>query len=115
MKILRFSKVKMSILYYSNSDNLCFENVKMPEISNRFLISFSNYTSVNLHKYIIKVIKYVKDDALAFNAVGDYGQSRFSYFNLRQQYGEILLEGSKYGLIKDSETIEDIASKYIWE
>ncbi len=102
----------MSILYYSNSDNLCFENVKMPEISNRFLISFNTYKSVNLHKSIIKVIKYVTH---AFNAVGDYGQSRFSYFNLHQQYGGILLVGSKYGLIKDSETIEDIAIKYIWE
>ncbi len=105
----------MSILYYCNSDNLCFEKVKIPEISNRFPTSFNAYCFVDIHKNIIKAIKYVKGDALAFNAVGDYGQSRFSYFNLHQQYGEILLEGSKYGLIKDSETIEDIASKYIWE
>ncbi len=53
-------------------------------------------------------------DYLAITAAGAYGQALASNYNLRPSIPEILIEGNDFKIIRQRETIEQIADKFDW-
>jgi len=53
-------------------------------------------------------------DYLAITGAGAYGQSLSSNYNLRPSIAELLIHNSDIKIIKEQESIEDIANKFSW-